>query len=94
MKKTVTILLLFVFVLQQTLPILQTFFGDDVVLVTDMLDEKKVDKEESKLKKDYLYIAGKLSSLMSRRVNAQFHLAESIKAHPRFDILTPPPDLY
>lgn len=90
MKKSATILLL-LFMLVQAWPIMNTIWDTDIVLVSDLAEEKEIEKADSKLKKDFLTNT-LLKPADSCSINTQIQLSEFILPPPCFDKLTPPPN--
>jgi len=91
MKKTAFFILI-LFTVVQTLPTLQTIWGNNQAIVLDISEEKKTDKDDSKSIKEFISFYN-INQDLTVKLLTQIHLTESIMPSPCFERLTPPPDL-
>ena len=92
MKKAAFFILI-LFTVLQTLPTIQSIWGNHQAIVMDINEEKKKEKEETKSIKEFISIYN-ISLDLSVKLHTQIHLAESIMPSPCFENPTPPPDFY
>lgn len=90
MKKTAFFILI-LFTVVQTLPTIQSIWGNDQAIVLDISEEKKTDKDDLKSIKTFFAFYN-INLHLSVKILTQIHLAESIMPSPCFEKLTPPPD--
>ena len=89
--KKIAFFILILFTVVQTIPTLQSLWGMDQVIVLNISEEKKVDKDDTKSVKEF--ISGHSTNLhLAVKYLTHIHLAEKIMPSPCFDKLTPPPN--
>jgi hypothetical protein len=89
--KKIAFFILILFTVVQTLPTIQSIWGNEQAIVQDISEEKKTDKDDKKSTKEFISFYNSNQDLTVKLLT-QIHLAESIMPSPCFEKLTPPPD--
>ncbi len=89
--KKIAFFILLLFTVVQTLPTIQSIWGNEQAIVLDISEEKKTDKDDKKSFKEFISLYNINLDLTVKSLT-QIHLAESIMPSPCFEKLTPPPD--
>lgn len=89
--KKISFFILLLFTVVQTLPTIQSIWGNEQAIVLDISEEKKTDKDDKKSFKEFISLYNINLDLTVKSLT-QIHLAESIMPSPCFEKLTPPPD--
>jgi hypothetical protein len=89
--KKIAFFILILFTVVNTLPTLQSIWGNEQAIVLDLSEEKKTDKDDKKSTKEFLTFYN-INQNLTVKLLTQIHLAESIMPSPCFEKLTPPPD--
>ncbi|MBK8609749.1 MAG: hypothetical protein IPL84_07320 [Chitinophagaceae bacterium] len=90
MKKAATILFL-LFLLAQVIPMVQSIWGSDMIVMTDISEESKIDKEESTQKKDLIRHLS-INLVDAFQIHTHCRTASHILPYPSFEKPVPPPD--
>lgn len=89
--KKIAFLILILFAVVQTLPTIQSLWGNDHAVVLDISEEKKTEKDDTKKVKEFISFY-RINLGVSVKLLTQIHLAESITPSPCFEKFIPPPD--
>jgi len=89
--KKFALFILILFTVVQSLPTIQSIWGNEEAIVLDISEEKKKDKEDSKSIKEFISFYN-INLYLTVKLLTQIHKAESIMPSPCFEKLTPPPD--